>query len=290
MKTSLLTKDLSAILLTCLCITISSLNLNAQVTEVWETDTLLMAPESLVFDPLRNSLYISNYNDQGGFIKKADTLRNESISKLDLQGNVEELRWIDGLKNPTGTFIFNDKLYIVEREGLTIANIEDQKIEQKILIEGAKFLNDVVVDKEGIAYVSGSSESCIYRIKNGKSEVWFTDSLINSPNGLFLNGKKLLVGNKGEGNLLSVSLKDKTTKILASGISSKIDGIKKYKGGYLLSWHDKLHFVKKGEKRLIYNAPNPKDFLADFELIEDQDLIIIPKLVSGAVVALKLDL
>ena len=51
-------------------------------------------------------LYVSNFNDEGGLIKKPNTLRNECISKLVPEGKLEELRWIDHLHNPTGMTIF----------------------------------------------------------------------------------------------------------------------------------------------------------------------------------------
>lgn len=259
----------------------------SEVEPIWESASVFSAPESAVFDPLRNVVYVANYNDQGGFKRKDKGLSNEFISKVGLDGTVIALQWITSLENPTGMAIFNDKLFVVERNGVTKFNIEDQSIEQHIPIASAKFLNDIVVDSSGKIYVSDSGNSCIYRIQGKRTEVWFRHRLINSPNGLYLDNSHLLVGNQGEGNLLSIALNDKSVQIVGSGISAKIDGIKKYKEGYLVSWKSSLHYVSNGEKRLVYALKNQKDFLADFEYIPSQRLLVIPKLVSGKVIALK---
>jgi sugar lactone lactonase YvrE len=260
-----------------------------QVTKEWETESVFLAPESIVFDSIRNCLYVSNFNDERGFLKKADTLRNECISKLDMDGNVQEFRWIDFLHNPTGITIFNDKLYIVVREGLIIVDIETQEIEKRIPVIGASFLNDIAVDKDGTIYISDTFKPCIHRIKNEKCEVWYSDSLMNSSNGLIIDNNNLLVGNRGAENLLSISLTDKTTKIISNEISDNIDGIKKCNNGYLLSWKSALYIFEQGNKKLLYELDDKNDFLADFEFIKERKLIIIPQLMSNKVIALKLD-
>jgi sugar lactone lactonase YvrE len=260
-----------------------------QVTKEWETESVFLAPESIVFDSIRNCLYVSNFNDERGFLKKADTLRNECISKLDLDGNVQEFRWIDHLHNPTGITIFNDKLYIVEREGLVIVNIEYQEIEKRIPVVGASFLNDIAVDKDGAIYISDTFKPCVHRIKNEKSEVWYSDSLMNSSNGLLIENNHLLVGNRGAENLLSISLADITPKIIANNLSDNIDGIKKLNDNFLLSWKSELFIFEQDNKRLLYELDNKNDFLADFEFISERNLIIIPQLMSNKVIALRLD-
>ncbi len=272
-----------------LVIMLSNKDIYCQVNKVWETPPLFMAPESVVFDSIRNCLYVGNFNNEGGFLKKADTLRNECISKLDIEGNLMELRWIDSLQNPTGITIFNDKLYIVEREGYAIANIEDKKVEKRILVDNAVFLNDIVVDKDGIVYISDTFKPCIHRIKNGKSEVWYSDSLIDSSNGLMIENNHLLVGNRGAENLLSISLDTKIADIIANDLSDNIDGIKKFNDNYLLSWKSELFILEQGNKILLYDLDNKNDFLADFEFIKASKLIIIPLLISNKVIALKIE-
>jgi len=289
MKNRRLTNQLILGIATCFTVMLGAKSTQGQVTKVWETQPLFMASESVVFDSIRHCLYVSNFNDEGGFIKKPDTLRNEFISKLSPEGKLEELRWIDHLHNPTGMAIFHDKLYVVEREGLTIVDMENQKIEKRIPVADAVFLNDIAVDQDGTVYISDTFKPCIHRLKVGISEVWYADSLMKSSNGLLIDKGHLLVGNRGVENLLSISLKDKTATIIANELSDNIDGIKKYKDGYLLSWKSELYLLEQGNKKLLYELDDKNDFLADFEFIPESKLIIIPQLMSNKVIALKLD-
>lgn len=114
---------------------ITSANSFSQVSKVWQTDSVFKAPESVVFDSKRNCLYVANYNDKGGFKRGEKSLHNEFISKLDLNGNIQSLKWLDSLHNPTGMAIFKDKLYIVEREGLTVLILKIRKLKIRFLLK-----------------------------------------------------------------------------------------------------------------------------------------------------------
>ncbi len=273
-----------------LIIMLSFKNAYSQVAKEWETGSVFLTPESIVFDPLNNCLYVSNFNDKGGFRNKEDKLFDECISKLNIQGEILEFSWIDSLLGPTGLAIYNNKLYIVERDGISIANIDKREIERKILIEGAGFPNDIVIDKNGIAYISDSNNNCIYKIQNGKSEIWYSDSIMNTSNGLFIDNENLLVGNRGDANLISISLTDKTVKIVARDVSDNIDGIKKVNNNYLLSWRSELYTLDSDNKKtILFKSDDEKEFLADFEFIEKENLLIIPTLLTNKVIAFKID-
>lgn len=260
-----------------------------EITKHWETRSQFSAPESTLYDTARNAIYVSNYNDQGGFKRSDQGISNEFISKLNKDGSIQALKWINNLHNPTGMAIYKDALYIVIRDGVAIANLDSGVIERRIDITDNQFLNDIAIDEKGDIYISDSGLSRIYKIKDDITEIWLEGGLINSPNGLYIDGSNLIVGNKGEGNLLSVSLLDQSQTILGKDISGKIDGIQKYKEGYLVSWASKLHYIVDGNKTLVYRLKNKKDFFADFELIENENLMIVPMLVSGKVAGLKID-
>ena len=44
------------------------------ITKLWETDSVFMTPESVVYDSIRNCLYVSNFNDKGGFRNSGYTI------------------------------------------------------------------------------------------------------------------------------------------------------------------------------------------------------------------------
>jgi DNA-binding beta-propeller fold protein YncE len=262
---------------------------NIRLSKLWELDSVLMTPESVVFDSLRNCLYVSNFNDKGGFRNSTDTIFDECISRIDPEGNVTELRWVDNLIGPTGIAIFEDTLYVIERGYLTKINIEKQSITERIPITGAGFLNDIVIDKNGDIYISDSGEGAIYKVAGGKSRLWLKDAVLQNCNGLYIDNDKLIVGNQGNVNLIAILTADKTTKVLASDISKGIDGIKKYRQYYIVSWQYDIFMVdERGTSQVILNTSEGSNWNADFELIESKDIIIVPTLLSNKLIAYKI--
>jgi len=88
------------IYLTAVLAGIFSLQFNYPVSEPsvikkWETDTLLRTPESVLLDEGRNILYISNINGQ-----PTDKDGNGFISKVTLDGKIENLKWVEGFDAP----------------------------------------------------------------------------------------------------------------------------------------------------------------------------------------------
>src|SRR5215212_10868038 len=81
-----------------------------KINKVWETPDILKNPESVVYDPKQDTLFVSNIDgkpdqkDQKGFISKV------SLSN----GSITELNWITGLNAPKGMAIYNNnsKLYV----------------------------------------------------------------------------------------------------------------------------------------------------------------------------------
>ncbi len=281
-------KEIITVFTTLLILMLYYSNTYCQVTKEWETESVFLAPESVVYDSLNNCLYVSNFNDQGGFRQKDDNLYNECISKLSMNGDIEDLRWIDTLLGPTGLAIYNNNLFIVERNALCIASIDKAKIKKRIFIDEAGLPNDIAIDKNGIAYISDSNNNCIYKVENGSYEIWYSDSLLNTTNGLYIDNDILYAGNRGNANLISISLTDKTTKIIAKNISDNIDGIKKIKDSFLLSWRTELYSIEPDNAKNVLYQPNvEKDFLADFEYIPQVHLIIIPTLLTNKIIALK---
>ena len=61
-----------------------------------------------------------------------------------------------------------------------------------------KFLNDVAVGADGTVYVSDMMASKIYAIKDGKASVFAEGEQLEYPNGLFVEGERLVVGGWGK--------------------------------------------------------------------------------------------
>jgi DNA-binding beta-propeller fold protein YncE len=255
----------------------------------WESDTIFDTPESAVYDSINNCIYIGNFNDEGGFRRREDTLKNEFISKIDLQGNILELKWIDGLFGPTGIAIFEDKLFAVERGFLTSMDIPTGTIEYRYPIPDFGFPNDIVIDDQGIIYISDSEKNCIYHFSGKKVEIWLQDSLISGPNGLCIDGQNLIIGNSNENNLLSVSLADKKVTVIAKNTSKIVDGIMLYNDHFIISGRTKIVITDlSGMTNELIDSNNQEEWYADFDLVPDRQMLVIPTLFSNRVVAFRI--
>jgi sugar lactone lactonase YvrE len=261
-----------------------------RLTPVWETDSLFGTPESAAYYSLHNCIYISNFNDQGGFRKKPDTIRNEFISKIDPDGNIIALHWVDSLLGPTGIAIFKDKLYIVERGYLTLINIDKHAIEKRIPIPGYGFPNDIAIGPEGTIYISDSERNCIYRFTGNEIECWLRDSLFAGLNGLLVDGQRLIVGNSNENTLLTVNLADKSVTVMAKNVNVIVDGIILYNNHMLTSGKAKIVSTNtEGKTDVIAEAANENEWYADFYLIQNKNLLVVPTLFTNRVVAFRIE-
>ncbi len=247
------------------------------LTKSWELPRKFRFPESVVYDRRRGLLYVSNYFLPGrGF-----------ISKVNPNGEVEELEWITGLNRPAGLWIFKDKLYAVDRADLIEINVDSDSIENKYPVPGAMFINDVAFDSEGNAYITDSRASAIYKFTNGEFEVWLQGNEINDPNGLLVDRNKLVVGNSGDGCLKAVDLEDKkVSTIVCLGKGSIMDGVRPDgKGNYIVSdFNGRVFLVTpSGKKTELLNTKTPQLFCADLEYIPEQKLLVIPTLYDNRI-------
>lgn len=257
---------------------------HASLEKLWELPFTLSYPESVVFDPKREVLYVSNFINDG----------SQFISQLTLDGAIKDLHWISGLTQPTGLSIHQDKLYAVDRTGLNEIDIDSGKIITKYSIPGAQFSNDVDFDGEGNAYISDSRKNAIYKFSQGKFETWLQGKDILAPNGLYVDGDRILVGVSSEGSLKSVSLTDKSIKTLVSlGPGSIMDGIKADGTGniFFSDYNGRIfRLTRSGEKTELLNSTIPRQFCADFEYIPGQSLLIVPSLYDNRIRAFKVKL
>ena len=168
-----------------------------KINKVWETLAELKTPESVVYAPKQDTLFVSNIDgkpdqkDQKGFISKI------SLSN----GSITELNWITGLDAPKGMAIYNNsKLYVSDITDLVEIEIDNGKITNRYNAPGSKFLNDVVVDNQGNVYVSDTGTNSIYildrnLINNNKNnisaslQIWLQSPKLDAPNGLYFNNK-----------------------------------------------------------------------------------------------------
>jgi DNA-binding beta-propeller fold protein YncE len=253
------------------------LSINAQLVKLWETKEIFKAPESLVFDPQRGFLYVSNLIKD---VHDGSFYGDGFISKTNMNGEIIKAEWITNLTAPTGVSIFNDMLYIVERFGVVIYDLKQDKISNRYLIQNTSFLNDITVDLDTNIYITDSGSKTIYKIKNGNVEKWLETEEISYLNGILYDDGKLIIGVNGDTSLKSVDIKTKEIQKIAMLGEGAIDGIKKCGDDYLVShFQGNIYLVKKnGEVKELLNTREQKIDCADFEYIEDENMIIVPAL------------
>lgn len=255
---------------------------------LWETEAVFSGPESVVYDPVRNLLYVSNLrkNPDGDIY-----YGTEFISKVNMNGKVIELKWIEDLTEPTGICIFNDQLLIVERFGLVVYDLKNDRIDKKIRIHFEGFLNDVTVGDDSTIYVSESSTQTIYTIKNREIEKWFTGDEIKKPNGILYDKGQLFVNVNSDSTIRAIDVKTKSVSTIAQMEKGIIDGIKPIGNDFLISFLEgSLYRVtRNGQVTEVLNTRNKSIDMADFEFIESKNIVILPAIWQHKIVAFRLE-
>jgi DNA-binding beta-propeller fold protein YncE len=256
-----------------------------ELTEVWRTDTVLLTPESVVYDKTRDVLFVSDMNmeprvkDGNGF-----------ISKLGTDGKIIELRWVEGLSSPKGLAVVGDTLYAADIDALFVIDINNGRIVRTVTIEGIKMLIDVTAAPDGSLYVVDSDANKLYHYSNGKMTEWLTEG-INGPNGLLFDGNRLLLASMGSNDFSTIDLSTKTVTMVTDSINHA-DGIA-YTGiaGYYLvsEWGGQIYMINPDYSKVsLLNTMKDEINSADIDFIPGQNLLLVPTFFKNSIVAYKL--
>ena len=260
---------------------------------LWEVKGLAQ-PESVVQDPATDSIYVSNI---AGAIMQKDG--NGFISKLRPDGTFIAREWVKGLNAPTGMALHERALYVADVDELVEINVASGEIVKRHEAKGAIFLNDVAVDQDGTVYVSDTPTNTIWRLKDGIFEPWLANDALNGPNGLLVQGDKLIVASFGKlpdqgapelGGLVAVDLKDQSVSKLRGDPIGNLDGLQALEPGlYLVTdWAAgglyRVDAKGKAERLIKLNKGS-----ADFVYFPDKKTVLVPIMLSNALVAYALD-
>ena len=263
--------------------------------KLWELKGL-DAPESVVFDPASNALYVSNI---GGKIWQKDS--NGFISKVSPDGKMIERNWLTGFDSPTGLALDGGKLYVADIDQLVEIDIASKSITKRYPAPGAKWFNDVASDGKGAVYASNSATNTIWRLKDGELEAWLTDEALNSPNGLYVEGDTLIVAPFGAmaetgkdakfATLLTVSLNDKSIKPLGIGLAfGNLDGVEPIEPGvYLVTDWVSGPLYRVDAQGNVVRLLDLHQGTADLTFLPETKTILIPMMLDNALVAYKLE-
>jgi DNA-binding beta-propeller fold protein YncE len=265
-------------------------------SELWTLDQGLDRPESVAYDAKRERLYVSNV--QGASL---DMDGKGYISIIGMDGKTLDAAWVvDGLNAPKGMAVTEKTLYVSDIDALVAIDIDEGKVTQRYSAEGAKFLNDVTVDSKGNVYVSDMFMNTIHCLCDGKFSVWVQDAALGSPNGLFAEADRLIVGSWGirtegfkttkKGYLKAIAYAD-NSKIVPLGATdsfANVDGVESDGAGgyYVTDWMaGKLFAVgADGKAQELMDYPQGS---ADLEYIPEKGLLIVPMMLNKQVKAFK---
>jgi len=259
-----------------------------KLVKVWETDTTLRVPESVLFDG-KNTLYVANIDG------KSDALDGAGfISKVSLDGKIDNLHWAGGLNAPKGMGIHKNKLYVTDVYRLVVINTETGQAEKTYDAVDQKkaFLNDVTVAKDGTVYVSDSRDDKIYRLKDGNWTLWMDGEQLNKPNGVLAVGKdKLMIGSTKIGALRAVDVATKTMMTIADGMAATDGIVSDGKAGYFVSdWNGQVfHVTGGGEKQQLLDTREAKVNSADIEYVAKKKLLVVPTFFGNKLVAYRVE-
>ena len=157
-------------------------------------------PESAPWDGPTGSFYVSNIGP--GPIDQLGREPDGYLSKLSASGRLTTAKWVTGLRSPKGIHRRGEDLLVADVGQLVVVDVAAATIRETIDLDalGAVFPNDVTVDnRTGDAYVSDTGRNAIYRVPaDGAPEIWLESDALDSPNGLYFDGDRLVVAAYGK--------------------------------------------------------------------------------------------
>ncbi|MBX3240600.1 MAG: ATP/GTP-binding protein [Chitinophagaceae bacterium] len=251
-----------------------------KLVKIWETDSVLKVPESVIFDAKNKVLYSANIDGEPwGRDGKG------SIGKIGLDGKIIASEWVTGLNAAKGMGIHNGKLYVADLDVIVVIDIAKGAITDRIAVAGAEGLNDVSIDRKGTIYVSDSKTKKIHQVKNGKSSIVIED--LKGPNGVLAVNDDLYLVDAGTFN----KLENGKLKQIADGMEGGTDGIEHVGNGeFIIScWAGSVWYVyADGRKDHLLDTREQKINSADIGYDPVKKIVYIPTFFKNSVAAYQL--
>jgi sugar lactone lactonase YvrE len=259
---------------------------SAPATPLWTVTEGMDSPESVYFDADSGFLFVSQIGGQA-----AARDGNGRISKLTADGKVVDAAWVKGLNGPKGLRSFRGTLYAADLDEIVGIEISSGRITSRVKVDiggDGRFFNDVAVAADGTIYASDSFGNRIFAIRDGQSSVFFEGDSILLPNGVLVDGNRVIVASDGRparggggtpARLIAIDVATKQLTQVADAPIGTPDGVERDgRGGYLVSdvgGGRILQIAPDGQVRVLRQvAAQP----ADIAFIAARGLLVVPHL------------
>lgn len=250
-----------------------------QLVKKWETDTVFKVPESVLYDPAHQLLYVANIDGKQPWEKDGAG----SIGKMDITGKVIDAEWITGFNAPKGMGLYHHTLYVADVDRVVVVDLHQGKIISFIEVPGSQALNDITIDANGVIYVSDSRGKKVYHIKDGGPSVYLEN--LKGPNGLLVRGNDFYV--LDQGGMYKVNA-DKSLALVTDGMEGGTDGIENVTGNdFIVScWAGVIWYVNAdGSKEKLLDTRDQKINTADIGFDPVTKTLFVPTFWKNSVVA-----
>lgn len=263
-----------------LALTLSTTAQQRSLVKLWESDTTLAVPESVLPHPQKNLLYVSLI-DGGAWEKDG----RGGIALLDTTGKMVNRTWATGLHAPKGMALVGNKLYVADVTDVVVINATNGKLEQRIAVDSAQMLNDVTADAKGVVYVSDSRTGKVHSIRKGKPTLFLQG--LQGVNGLRAHNGQLYVATSKQ--LLCAATNGTTTVVANTQMGG--DGIEPTSEGdwILSSWSGTIYYIDaQGNSTLMLDTREQKKNTADIGFDARRRVVYVPTFLANSVVAYRL--
>jgi len=263
------------------------------------------SPESVATDG--TYYYVSNV---GRELMPSEKDQDGFISRLDGEGNVLDLKWIENLDAPKGMAILNEMIYTADVDKLRGFEIATQKkvMELDFNRYGTSFLNDLTIVDDVTLLVSATDIGYVFKVDlrgKGAYEILEIYGDMTGVNGLHYdapNNRLLMAGFGIEGEPVGAIMealldKEPTKQKQVGTYQGFLDGIQLIRNDRILfsDWRD----FEKGGQLMIYDMKSKKNQAAlpdiikgpaDFYYSDKTNMLWLPAMAENELIITRLEL
>lgn len=237
-------------------------------------DVGLQTPESVLYDDRADMYLVSNINGE-----PLGRTGNGFITRLRPNGEVEQLKWIDGerddvtLHAPKGMAFRGDTLFVADIDSVRAFHRSTGAALGAMGVAGASFLNDVAVGPDGVyvtdtgvdaSFAPTGTDAIHHFGAGGVATAVATGAQLARPNGIVVDGASIIMVPFGSNAITRVPLDGSAPSQIATLPGGQLDGLIRLDDGTLLvsSWEGSAVYRVSADGQVstvVENVQSPAD-------------------------------